>query len=144
MPTGRERVWASPIQRRSAVRGGSANYIGRFSGSFFNLWLIIWFCSPCLTYPRALPNLCVCDGVQPRGLWDHILASCIMAGGGVPPPVDPQEAFLHMCNVSLVLQGWGIYNLLMAPHSSTLAWKIPWTEEPGRLQSMGLHRVGHD
>jgi len=32
----------------------------------------------------------------------------------------------------------------MAPHSSTLAWKIPWTEEPGRLQSMGLPRVGHD
>ena len=32
----------------------------------------------------------------------------------------------------------------MAPHSSTLAWKIPWTEEPGGLQSMGLRRVGHD
>ena len=32
----------------------------------------------------------------------------------------------------------------MAPHSSILAWKIPWTEEPGRLQSMGLQRVGHD
>ena len=32
----------------------------------------------------------------------------------------------------------------MAPHSSTLAWKIPWTEEPGRLQSMGLLRVGLD
>ena len=32
----------------------------------------------------------------------------------------------------------------MAPHSSTLAWKIPWVEEPGRLQSMGLRRVGHD
>ena len=32
----------------------------------------------------------------------------------------------------------------MAPHSSTLAWKIPWTEEPGRLQSMRSHRVGHD
>ena len=32
----------------------------------------------------------------------------------------------------------------MATHSSTLAWKIPWTEEPGRLQSMGLLRVGHD
>ena len=31
----------------------------------------------------------------------------------------------------------------MAPHSSTLAWKIPWTEEPGRLKSMGLRRVGH-
>ena len=32
----------------------------------------------------------------------------------------------------------------MATHSSTLAWKIPWMEEPGRLQSMGLLRVGHD
>ena len=32
----------------------------------------------------------------------------------------------------------------MAPHSSTLAWKIPWTEEPGRLSSMGSLRVGHD
>ena len=32
----------------------------------------------------------------------------------------------------------------MAPHSNTLAWKIPWTEEPGRLQPMGSPRVGHD
>jgi len=32
----------------------------------------------------------------------------------------------------------------MAIHSSTLAWKIPWTDEPGRLQSMGSQRVGHE
>ena len=32
----------------------------------------------------------------------------------------------------------------MAIHSSILAWRIPWTEEPDGLQSMGLHRVGHD
>ena len=32
----------------------------------------------------------------------------------------------------------------VAPHSSTLAWKIPWTEERGGLQSMGSHRFGHD
>ena len=32
----------------------------------------------------------------------------------------------------------------MAAHSGILAWKIPWTEEPGRLQSMGSQRVGHD
>ena len=42
----------------------------------------------------------------------------------------------------------GIFRLLsekaMAPHSSALAWKIPWTEEPGGLPSMGSHRVGHD
>ena len=33
---------------------------------------------------------------------------------------------------------------VMATHSSVLAWKIPWTEKPGGLQSMGSHRVGHD
>ena len=32
----------------------------------------------------------------------------------------------------------------MVTHSSTLVWKIPWMEEPGKLQSMGLQRVGHD
>ena len=32
----------------------------------------------------------------------------------------------------------------MATHSSAIAWKIPWTEEPGRLKSMGSQRVGHD
>ena len=32
----------------------------------------------------------------------------------------------------------------MAPHSNTLAWKVPWTKEPGRLQTMGSRRVGHD
>ena len=32
----------------------------------------------------------------------------------------------------------------MATHSSILAWRIPWTEEPGRLQSMGLQRIGHN
>ena len=32
----------------------------------------------------------------------------------------------------------------MAAHSNILAWRISWTEEPGRLQSMGLQRVGHD
>ena len=39
---------------------------------------------------------------------------------------------------------WLLSEKAMAPHSSTLAWKISWTEEPGRLQSMGSLRVGHD
>ena len=34
--------------------------------------------------------------------------------------------------------------MTMATHSSTLAWKIPWTEKPGRLRSMGSQKVGHD
>ena len=50
-------------------------------------------------------------------------------------------------NVSSVQQNNSVIRIYrekaMAPHSSTLAWKIPWMEEPGRLQSMGLLRVGH-
>ena len=46
--------------------------------------------------------------------------------------------FLFLCLLVFVLEK------VMAPHSSTLAWKIPWTEEPGGLQSMGSRRVGHD
>ena len=45
------------------------------------------------------------------------------------------------------IQSLGQKDLLekeMATHSSSLAWKIPWTEEPGRLQSMESRRVGHD
>ena len=38
----------------------------------------------------------------------------------------------------------GVVEKAMAPHSSTLAWKISWTEEPDKLQSMGWLRVGHD
>ena len=43
--------------------------------------------------------------------------------------------------VSLFLSGTLSY--VTAPHSSTLAWKFPWTEEPGRLKSIGLLRIGH-
>ena len=42
-----------------------------------------------------------------------------------------------------ILYGW-TSEKAMAPHSNTLAWKIPWMEKPGRLQSMGSLRVGHD
>ena len=63
------------------------------------------------------------------------------------------NAFLYLFKFSFSLLYFGellclicIYILekAMAPHSSTLAWKIPWTEEPGRLQTMGSGRVGQD
>ena len=41
------------------------------------------------------------------------------------------------------MPGSGTLEKEMATHSSTLAWKIPWTEKPGGLQSMGSQRVGH-
>ena len=49
-------------------------------------------------------------------------------------PVNPSFPFLRLLSVR---------EKTMATHSNTLAWKIPWTEEPGRLQSMGSQRVGH-
>ena len=48
------------------------------------------------------------------------------------------------CCLSVLYMVVCISEKTMAPHSSTLAWKIPWTEEPGGLQSMGSLRVGHD
>ena len=61
----------------------------------------------------------------------------------------PSRVFL----ISVIVLSLHVYSFIllglclekaMAPHSSTLAWKIPWMEEPGRLQSMGSLRVGHD
>ena len=49
-----------------------------------------------------------------------------------------------MCNFIYNVKGLAdSMEKAMAPHSSTLAWEIPWTEEPGGLPSMGSHRVGH-
>ena len=46
--------------------------------------------------------------------------------------------------VVMVDTTFGYLEKAIAPHSSALAWKIPWTEEPHSLQSIGLQRVGHD
>ncbi|KAI4549566.1 hypothetical protein MG293_001896 [Ovis ammon polii] len=54
-------------------------------------------------------------------------------------PVKEAKAHIHGLPNTETVQ-----KKAMAPHSSTLAWKIPWAEEPGRLQSMGSLRVGHD
>ena len=60
----------------------------------------------------------------------------------------PPEGILEAANVTFVtnnfLVGASLMQKAMATHSSPLAWKIPGTGEPGRLQSMGLLRVGHD
>ena len=51
---------------------------------------------------------------------------------------------LWLCESWNCMKVLTLWEKAMAPHSSTLAWKIPWMEEPGRLQSMGSLRVGHD
>ena len=54
------------------------------------------------------------------------------------------STYLSIIHVSIYVCISLISEKAMAPHSSTLAWQIPWTEEPCRLQSMGSLRVGHD
>ena len=49
----------------------------------------------------------------------------------------------HKINASNIFKGVCLEKAV-APHSNTLAWKIPWTEEPGGLQFMGLLKVGYD
>ena len=62
----------------------------------------------------------------------HVSRLELQRSGHLQPPNQYMTTHLHQREKA------------MAPHSSTLAWKIPWTEEPGRLQSMGSLRVGHD
>ena len=61
----------------------------------------------------------------------------------LPPTRKRNLLAIHPCINSLHVS-CAFSEKAMAPHYSTLAWKIPWTEEPGRLQSMGLLRIRHD
>ena len=66
---------------------------------------------------------------------------------GKPFNITGIQVYAPSSNAEEAEVEWFYKDLLekaMAPHSSTLAWKIPWTEEPVRLQSMGSLRVGHD
>ena len=84
------------------------------------------------------------------GVWvDFILASLIFITLNICVQVIYKDTGFHFSWVHAKRTYFGgpIRALLekeMATHSSTLAWKIPWMEEPGRLQSMGSQRVGHD
>ena len=52
--------------------------------------------------------------------------------------------YVCVCVCVCVCMSCHVTEKAMAPHSGTLAWETPWTEEPGRVQSMGSRRVGHD
>ena len=75
-------------------------------------------------------------GLGKEWTWNHLLTELV---GNCPCLLSPSSVLLLLW---LLLEA--VSEKAMAPHSSTLAWKIPWTEEPGGLQSMGLLRVGHD
>ena len=67
--------------------------------------------------------------VGPREDWEKVLGREVVL----------KQALPHIRSTSPT-----VLEKEMATHSSVLAWRIPWTEKPGRLQSMGSHRVGHD
>ena len=78
------------------------------------------------------------ESVMPHSLWQSVTDVPFISANGT---------------VSFLFYGWAIFHCIyqedplekeMATHSSTLAWKNPWTEKPGKLQSMGSQRVGHD
>ena len=87
---------------------------------------------PCLMHQAWTGNL--------FHIWQYTCFNAILSN-------HPTLAFSHRVQMS-VLYIWHPPNLnlekAMASHSSTLTWKIPWMEEPGRLQSMGSLRVRHD
>ena len=78
-------------------------------------------------------------------LFKNMLLICMSQLCWLSGPVDFSLSSKTFC---FVLNVWNYLQLMlmkaMAPHSSTIAWKIPWMKDPGRLQSMGLLRVGHD
>ena len=110
---------------------------------------------------QPIPHLCTVPSSPPSGHIGHPHAG---AGSTSPPSVSHRglgkisleegrlKIFIELLRCFGTVQSPEIififwikkYISIMAPHSSTLAWKIPWMEEPGRLQSMGSHRVGHD
>ena len=86
-----------------------------------------WSRLPFLT-PRDLPD----PGMESISFPSPALAGIFFTTAPTRKPM-----FHMFCHIK-------VSEKALAPHSSTLAWKIPWMEEPGRLQSMGLQRVGHD
>ena len=98
---------------------------------------------------QVLANLYVCVCVHACVQYVYICTSILCACVCVPVHVCILSMCVHahMCvlNMCMLIYVYAyILEKAMTPHSSTLAWKIPWTEEPGRLQSVGSLGVGHD
>ena len=117
----------------------------------------IYFGLECVSLCGSIPTLCVPSGFGGRArseaTWSEasarIFQGYYLCRSGLKPGEGEGSGFeLELGAGQWRLPLWQGRELggekALAPHSSTLAWKITWTEEPGRLQSMGSLRVGHD
>ena len=79
-------------------------------------------------------------GILQARIWEWVSIPFFMRSS------PPRNWTLVSCIAGRLFTIWAIKEVekAMAPHSSALAWEIPWTEEPGRLQFMGWQRVGHN
>ena len=105
--------------------------------------------------PCPSPTPEVHSDSRPSSQWCHpTISSFVVPFSSCPQSLPASESFpiadklegynLKPSQFSIWRQPITFSEKAMAPHSSTLAWKIPWAEEPGGLQSMGSLRVGHD
>ena len=103
-----------------------------------DLMAVLWATAAAAKLLQSCPTLCdPIDGSPPGSAVPGILQR----------PCVPRQVTERLCfSVKYSYNKWSSpqEEKAMAPHSSTLAWKIPWMEEPGGLQSMGSQRVGHD
>ena len=93
--------------------------------------------------PGGLPNL----GIEPTSPMSPVLAGRFFTteSPGTSLLAQTVKCLSTMQETWVRSLGWeDPLEKEMAIHSRTIAWKIPWTEEPGRLQSMGSQRVGHE
>ena len=89
--------------------------------------------------PGDLPN----PGIEPKSLTLQADSLPSEPLGKPGLPTLSANTFILSLSQAITFSGY-LPEKAMAPHSSTLAWKIPWMEEPGRLQSMGSLRVRHN
>ena len=106
---------------------------------FATSWTTAHQASLSFTISWSLLKLMSIESVMPS---NHLILCCPLL---LWPSIFPSiRVFFNGQTVSFFMLLPYIKEKAMAPHSSILAWEIPWTEEPGGLQSMGLLRVGHD
>ena len=107
------------------------------------MWTLLWQFGPGLDFPGGSYGKESTCNAGDLGSIPRLGRSPGEGGKGYPLQYSALENSVHR-----VTKSWTLLSKFsekaMAPHSSTLAWRIPWMEEPGGLQSMASRRVGHD